>query len=316
MTSILVKRALWVIPILFGVSVLSFILIRALPGDYAQAVAGVGTDISPEMLEELRRSLGLDRPLTTQYFEWIAGVFRGDLGVSLTSGQPVLTEIASRVGVTLQLTILAAVMAIALGGLTGLLSGVRGGFWESLVRALNSFGIAIPNFVIATLIVLFAGLFFPWLSIFGYQSAEGNPFAGIPRLLLPAFALAVSMAVVISENLSASMREVEKQDYVLVARAKGLGRKRIVGSYVIKNALTPVVTVTGLQFAGLLGGSIVVETVFAIPGMGQLLFDSVTNRDYPMIQGVVLITAVLVIVVNLIVDLIYIRLDARANNAN
>lgn len=315
MASVILKRLLWVVPIVFGVSVISFVLVRALPGDYAQMVAGVSTNITPEMLADLRHAYGLDRPLVVQYFEWLKGVCAGDLGTSLVSGKPVLSELVTRTGVTLQLTLLAAAMAIILGMLGGLISGAAGGPWEAGIRVLNALGIAIPNFVLATLIVLFAGLLFPWIPVFGFSPSDGW-MSSLTRLLLPALALAVSMAVVISENLSASIRETEKQDYVVVARAKGLRRNRVLRNYVVKNALIPVVTVTGLQFAAIVGGSIVVETVFAIPGLGSLLFDSVTSRDYPVIQGIVLVTVLLVIIVNLVVDLIYIRLDARTSNAH
>lgn len=311
MIRVLIRRVLWIFPILIGVSLATFILLRALPGDYAQMVAGVSDGVTPEVLDAIRSRLGLDRPIWEQYLDWVSGVLVGDFGSSLNSGLPVTEEVFSRLGITLQMTLMALVFAMILGGLTGLVSGVFGGFFERTVRVINTLGIAVPNFVFGTLVVLFVGLYFPWVSVIGYTPIMVDPIGSIRSLFFPALVLSLSMSVVVSENLSASMRDVENQDYVTVAKAKGLSSRRILGSYVLKNSLTPVVTVLGIQFSAVVGGSIIVETIFAVPGLGQSLFDAVVSRDYPLLQGIVITVAAMVILVNLIVDLIYIKLDSR-----
>ena len=179
------------------------------------------------------------------------------------------------------------------------------------MRGLNSLLLAVPNFVIATLIVLLFGLYFPTIGIFNYVPFAKDPLGNIGSLLLPALSLALTVSVTISENTRAAVLEVSSQDYVMVARAKGLLARTILGNYLVRNALTPVITVTGLQLAALLGGSILIETIFTVPGMGQYLFDSISNRDYPVIQAIVLVAATIVLLMNVLVDIAYARVDAR-----
>ena len=215
---------------------------------------------------------------------------------------------------TLELTLIAVVMAIFLGVTTGLLSARLRGSAEWFVRTLNVLGAAIPNFVIATLIVLLVGLYAPTVPIFGFRALSVDPAANLQSLLLPALALAMSMAVTISENTRASVLEVENMDYVKIARAKGMAPGVILRRYLVRNALTPVLTVTGVQVAALLGGSIIIETIFGIPGLGQLLFSAVNTRDYPVLQGVVLVVATIVVLVNMLVDIGYAKVDARVRD--
>ena len=179
------------------------------------------------------------------------------------------------------------------------------------MRSLNGLFLAVPNFVVATLIVLLAGLYLPELGIFNYTPFFANPLGNIGSLLLPAFSLSLAVSVTISENTRAAVLEVSSQDFVMVARAKGLHARTILLQYLVRNALTPVITVTGLQLAALLGGSILIETIFTVPGMGQYLFDSISNRDYPVIQAIVLVAATIVLLMNVLVDIAYARVDAR-----
>ncbi len=306
---ILVRLAL-TLPILFGVSIAAFVLMRALPGDFAVAAAGT-TSVSPEALAAIRANLGLDQPVWVQYLAWLQGAMTGDLGTSFVTKRPVVGEILPRLAVTAELTLIAATMALLMGAVTGLASARLRGSVDWVVRLYNGFVLAVPNFVVATLIVLLAGLYFPQIRLFNYVPFFTDPLENLTSLILPAFSLSLAVSVTISENTRAAVLEVAGQDYVMVARAKGLGPGKVLRSYLIRNALTPVITITGLQVATLLGGSILIETIFAIPGMGQYLYDSITSRDYPAIQAIVLVTAIIVILVNVAVDIAYARADAR-----
>lgn len=308
---VLVRLALTV-PILLGVSMVAFGLMRLLPGDFAEAAAGT-TAVSAEVLETTRRNLGLDGPIWRQYIVWLGKALTGDLGSSFATRRPVTSELLPRMAVTAELTLIAGLLAMAMGVTTGLLSARLRGRTDWLVRGWNSLLLAVPNFVVATLIVLLFGLYFPTVGIFNYVPFARDPLANIGSLLLPALALALTVSVTISENTRAAVLEVSSQDYVMVARAKGLRARTILGNYLVRNALTPVITVTGLQLAALLGGSILIETIFTIPGMGQYLFDSVTRRDYPVIQGIVLVTSTIVLLTNVLVDIAYARVDARVS---
>lgn len=312
MARMVAVRLALTLPILLGVSLVAFVLMRALPGDFAQASAGTST-ISAEALDTIRRNLGLDQPVWRQYLAWLGAALRGDLGTSFTAKKPVLGEILPRLAVTAELTLIAGLMAMVMGVSTGLASARLRGTADWVVRGWNSLLLAIPNFVIATLIVLLFGLYFPSVGIFNYVSFAVDPVGNVASLLLPALSLALTVSVTISENTRAAVLEVSSQDYVMVAKAKGLRPRAILRNYLVRNALTPVITVTGLQLAALLGGSILIETIFTIPGMGQYLFDSIAARDYPAIQAIVLVAATIVLLMNVLVDIAYARVDARVS---
>ena len=308
---ILVRLALTV-PILLGVSIIAFGLMRALPGDFVLAAAGT-TSVSDEVIATLRASLGLDRPIWEQYGIWFGNALTGDLGYSFATKKSVASELLPRLAVTAELTLMAGLLAMLMGVTTGLASARLRGRTDWAVRGLNSLLLAVPNFVIATLIVLLFGLYFPTIGIFNYVPFAKDPLGNIGSLLLPALSLALTVSVTISENTRAAVLEVSSQDYVMVARAKGLLARTILGNYLVRNALTPVITVTGLQLAALLGGSILIETIFTIPGMGQYLFESVSRRDYPVIQAIVLVSSTIVLLMNVLVDIAYARVDARVS---
>ena len=312
MRRLVLTRLAWMLPILLGVSVVAFVLMRALPGDFAQASAGT-TELAPEALNIIRRDLGLDQPVWEQYLRWLAQLLKGDFGDSFTTHKPVLGELLPRLAVTAELTLMAGLMAMALGASSGLASARLRGRTDWLVRGINGLFLAVPNFVVATLIVLLAGLYFPEVGIFNYTPFLTDPLGNLGSLLLPAFSLALAVSVTISENTRAAVLEVSSQDFVMVARAKGLRPDTILWQYLVRNALTPVITVTGLQLASLLGGSILIETIFTIPGMGQYLFDSVSSRNYPVVQAIVLVAASIVLFVNVLVDVAYARVDARVS---
>ena len=312
MIRLVLLRLAWTVPILLGVSVVAFALMRALPGDFAQASAGT-TDITPEALETIRRSLGLQLPIWQQYLRWLGSALGGDLGNSFVTHKPVAGELLPRLAVTAELTLIAGLMAMLIGATSGLASARLRGRTDWLVRLVNGLLLAVPNFVVATLIVLLAGLYFPEVGIFNYVAFFTDPWGNIGSLLLPALSLALAVSVTISENTRAAVLEVSGQDFVMVARAKGLSSRTILLHYLVRNALTPVITVTGLQLASLLGGSILIETIFTVPGMGQYLFDSVSSRNYPVVQAIVLVAATIVLLVNVLVDVAYARVDARVS---
>ncbi len=312
MRRLVLIRLAWMLPILFGVSVVAFVLMRALPGDFAQASAGT-TELAPEALNIIRRDLGLDRPVWEQYLRWLAKLLKGDFGDSFTTHKPVLGELLPRLAVTAELTLMAGLMAMAMGASSGLASARWRGRTDWLVRGINGLFLAVPNFVVATLIVLLAGLYFPEVGIFNYTPFLTDPLGNLGSMLLPAFSLALAVSVTISENTRAAVLEVSSQDFVMVARAKGLRQSTILWQYLVRNALTPIITVTGLQLASLLGGSILIETIFTIPGMGQYLFDAVSSRNYPVVQAIVLVAATIVLLVNVLVDVAYARVDARVS---
>jgi peptide/nickel transport system permease protein len=311
MRRVIVVRSMWMGAILLGVSFVSFVLMRALPGDFVLAAAGAQM-LQPDVLDAMRRNLGLDRPLIEQYLSWLGAALHGDLGTSFVTRQPVLHELWPRFLVTLELTLIAAVIGLVMGVGTGLVSARRRGTADWIVRLYNGLILAVPNFVVGTLIVLLVGLYFPELAVLSYVPFRDDPIGNISGLILPAVALALATSVTISENTRAAVLEVSNQDFVMVARAKGLLPRTILWNYLMRNALTPIITVTGLQVATLLGGSILVETIFAIPGMGQYLFDSITSRDYPAIQAIVLVAAACVVGVNSLADIAYAHADARA----
>ena len=312
MRRLVLIRLAWMLPILLGVSVVAFVLMRALPGDFAQASAGT-TELAPEALNIIRRDLGLDRPVWEQYLRWLGKLLKGDFGDSFTTHKPVLGELLPRLAVTAELTLIAGLMAMAMGASSGLASARWRGRTDWLVRGINGLFLAVPNFVVATLIVLLAGLYFPEVGIFNYTPFLTDPLGNLGSMLLPAFSLALAVSVTISENTRAAVLEVSSQDFVMVARAKGLRPSTILWQYLVRNALTPIITVTGLQLASLLGGSILIETIFTIPGMGQYLFDAVSSRNYPVVQAIVLVAATIVLLVNVLVDVAYARVDARVS---
>ena len=312
MRRLVLIRLAWMLPILLGVSVVAFALMRALPGDFAQASAGT-TELAPEALNIIRRDLGLDRPVWEQYLRWLGKLLKGDFGDSFTTHKPVLGELLPRLAVTAELTLIAGLMAMAMGASSGLASARWRGRTDWLVRGINGLFLAVPNFVVATLIVLLAGLYFPEVGIFNYTPFLTDPLGNLGSMLLPAFSLALAVSVTISENTRAAVLEVSSQDFVMVARAKGLRPSTILWQYLVRNALTPIITVTGLQLASLLGGSILIETIFTIPGMGQYLFDAVSGRNYPVVQAIVLVAATVVLLVNVLVDVAYARVDARVS---
>jgi peptide/nickel transport system permease protein len=298
------------LPVLFGISVLVFLLVHLIPGDVAQIL--LGTQATDQQIETLRRTFGLDRPLPLQYLDWLSHILRGDFGVSFRTNRPVLPDLVSRFGVTLQLTLVSMLVALLVAIPLGVASAAnRGRGSDAVARVLALLGLSIPNFWLGTLLILFVSLVLHWLPPVGFVSLLDNPWQAIQTLILPSVALGTAVAAFIMRLVRSSLLEVLRQDYVRTARAKGLRDRTVLYRHALKNAFIPVLTVIGVQVGYLLGGAVIIESIFSLPGMGRFLLDSISNRDYSIVQGGVLFIALIFSLVNLSVDLLYGWLDPR-----
>jgi peptide/nickel transport system permease protein len=292
------------------ISLVTFVAVQVVPGDPAQLM--LGTEASPEALADLRAELGLDRSPLLQYLSWLGGVLRGDLGTSLRHGRPVATLIAERLPVTLSLATLSLALAVLLAVPLGVLAAIRQhSALDYGVLVFAQAGLALPSFWIGILLILLFALSLRWLPSGGYVPWGESPLAALRSLTMPVLALGLPVAGVLARLVRASMLEELAGDHIRTARAKGLSEPQVIVRHVLRNALIPTVTLLGLQLGFLLGGSIVVEQVFALPGLGRLVLFAINNRDLPLIQGLVLFIAVLVVGINFLVDLAYTWLDPR-----
>ncbi len=291
-----VKRIVGVIPTLIIVVTFVFFFVRMIPGDPARLVAGEQATL--DAVEAVRVQLGLDKPVPVQYLKYVGGLLKGDLGMSLRTKRPVLEEVAARYGNTMALTIASLAWISALGIILGVWSGKNRGKWQDFTgMTVAVSGISLPNFWIGFLLIMLFSVKLRWLPTTGAGSWK--------NLILPAITLGTSIAAIIARFTRSSIVEVLKEDYIRTARAKGLKEKAVTWGHAFRNSMISVVTVVGLQFGFLLGGSVVTEAVFAYPGLGQLLVESVNYRDYPAIQSLILIFSLQFIIINLIVDILY-----------
>jgi peptide/nickel transport system permease protein len=310
MTQYLARRVISILPVLFGISVLVFLLVHLIPGDVVQIL--LGTQATDQQIETLRRTFGLDRPLPIQYADWVSHILQGDFGVSLRTSRPVLPDLVSRFGVTLQLTLVSMVIALAVAIPLGVASAAnRGRGSDAISRVLALLGLSIPNFWLGTMLILFVSLILHWLPPVGFVSLLDNPWLGMQTLIMPSLALGTAVAAFIMRMVRSSLLEVLRQDYIRTANAKGLGDTVVLYRHALKNAFIPVLTVIGVQIGYLLGGAVIIESIFSLPGMGRFLLDSINNRDYAIVQGGVLFIALIFSLVNLSVDLVYAWLDPR-----
>ena len=295
-----IKRVLGMIPTLIIVVTFVFFFVRLIPGDPARPVAGEQATLQD--VEAVRERLGLNQPVYIQYIKYILGLLQGDLGTSLRTSRPVLTEVASRYWNTMALTIASLIWSTIVGVILGVWSGKNRGKWQDFTgMTLAVSGISLPNFWIGFLLIMLFSVKLRWFPTTGAGSWR--------NLVLPAITLGTSIAAIIARFTRSSIVEVMKEDYIRTARAKGLKEKTVIWAHAFRNSMISVVTVVGLQFGFLLGGSVVTEAVFAYPGLGQLLIESVNYRDYPAIQSLILIFSLQFIVINLIVDILYAALN-------
>jgi peptide/nickel transport system permease protein len=298
----LLKRLATILPTLLFVSMLIFGLQQLLPGDPAHVLAGEEQD--PQVIAYLRTKLHLDEPLPVRYAYWIGGVLQGDLGESIRSQQTVVHLVAEKLPVTFELAVLAIVVAIVIGIPTGIASAVgRGRWWATAANMLALWGLSTPNFWLGILMILLFSVQLGWLPASGYVSPFVDLRGNLAAMIMPAFVLGNAIAAVLMRHTRSAMLQVLSADYVRTARAKGLGMGTVVLKHGLRNALTPIITLGALEFGTLLSGAVLTEQVFTIPGFGKLIVDSVFNRDYAVVQGVVLVTATTYILLNLAADL-------------
>jgi peptide/nickel transport system permease protein len=303
-------RLVAIVPVLVLVTAGVFLLIHLTPGDPIDAMMAESVDAG--VREELRRQLGLDRPIHLQYLRWMGGVLQGDLGRSIRNNEPVIESVGRRIRPSLELALLAMLIALVVAFPLGMISAARRNTMvDGAGTTFALVGICMPNFLIALLLIFLFGVTLRWLPVSGYTDPLDDPVNGLRSLALPAVTLGLALAAVITRTLRSSLLEALSEDYVRTARAKGVGERRILSRHALKNGLIPVVTVLGLQLGGLIGGAVVTEYVFALPGVGRLVVDAVFARDYPMVQGVVLLIAIGFLVSNLLVDVVYGWLDPR-----
>ncbi|AVT10412.1 ABC transporter permease [Paracidovorax avenae] len=310
----LLKRLLTFAATLAGASVIVFLVLEILPGNAAQVM--MGPDASPEAVAALAARLGLDQPAPLRYLQWIGGLLSGDMGTSLAYGTPVRDLVLERLALTVPLAVMAMAITTVLALLAGVYAASRHRRWGDVgVMGLAQIGIAIPNFWFAILLILLFSVKLQWFSAGGFpgwtEASGGGPLAALQALLLPAVSLAVVQAAILARITRSAVLEVLREDFVRTARAKGLSRRSALWGHVLRNAMIPVVTVMGLQFANLLAGTIVVENVFYLPGLGRLIFQSIANRDLIVVRNCVMLLAAMVIVVNFAVDLLYAAIDPR-----
>jgi peptide/nickel transport system permease protein len=300
---------------LVGVSILIFLLVRLLPGDVVDATSGEpGGD--PAAREALRDALGLNKPLPVQYFNWIGGFLTFDPGESLRSGEPLSTLLGRALPITLEIVILGAIIALAVGGPLGILSAVKpNSLTDYAGRLFGMIGISLPGFWLATLVVLFTSSTFGWVPSTTYISPFSDLLANLEQMILPAFCVSVYMMALIMRMLRATMLEVLGEDYVRTARAKGVSLRGVVLGHALRNALLPVITITAFEIGVMLAGTALIEVVFGMPGLGNLLVQGIFNRDYTVVQTVTLLLATTFVVLNLLADLLYAVVDPRVKLA-
>jgi peptide/nickel transport system permease protein len=316
MTNFIIRRLILAAIVLFLVSVLVFLSMRLLPGDPVLAFVSSSSiqQVTEEQLNQIRAEYGLDKPLPQQYASWIGGVFRGDFGKSILNKSPVIDEILRRLPITLYIGLLSFIVAIMVGIPAGVLCAVRRGSWvDNLVTTLSNIGITVPTFWLGIILIYVFALHFKWLPVMGYTSPFDDFLKSTRQLIMPVFCLALGPIAGNARQARSSMLEVIHKDYIRTAWSKGLTERAIVMKHALKNGLMPVVTLSGMAIGGILGGSVLIEQVFNIPGMGRLAVTSVMNQDYPYVQAIALIMALSIVLSNLLVDISYGWLDPRVH---
>ncbi len=312
MGAYILRRLAMLVPTLIGMSIIIFLMLRLLPGDIVDIIAGADAQTDSSSRAKLRKSMGLSDPIPTQYAKWMWGLLHGDPGTSLRSGKPVADLLWKALPITFELAILSVLMATIVAIPLGVISAVRrdtGMDYSS--RVFGLIGLSLPNFWIATLLLLFTSKMFGWVPAIRYVPFVEDPIGNLKQFLLPAFAVAIQLMAIIMRMTRTTMLEVLSQDYVRTARAKGLSNQVVVFRHGLRNATIPVITVIGFQLGALMGTSAIIETVFGLNGIGYTLVQAIFNRDYPLVQAAVLYLAVIFVLINLVVDILYAYLDPR-----
>ncbi len=305
-----IKRLLSTLPTLFVVTVIVFAIVRVLPGNPARLL--LGEEATPQLVAELTHQMGLDRPLPIQYASWLVGILQGDFGRSIKDNMSVGKLILEKLPTTLELAVLATLVSVLIALPAGIVTAAkRGGFTDGLITVLALSGVSLPNFFLGILLIYLFSIQLNWIPPSGYMTPLENPLENLRLMLLPAITLGLGTAGALTRFLRGAMLEVLGQDYVRTARAKGVLGRIVLYRHALRNALIPVVTIFGLQLGGLLGGAVITEQIFSIPGFGRLIVDAVFTRDFPVVQGIVLVSAIAIFLVSFLVDLIYAAIDPR-----
>ena len=315
----LTQRAIAFIPTLLGVSILIFAAIRLVPGDAVTAMLGIQAGaLTDAQRASLQAYFGLDKPAPVQYFIWLGGLLHGDLGLSMRYGSPVLDLILSRFPTTVELAIMALMIALLVGIPLGIISAIRRDtFIDLFARLFALLGLAIPNFLFGTLLIYVLSVYFHYLPNSGdYVSFWQDPGKNLQQMIFPAITLGFAFSASVMRTTRSAMLEVLGQDYIRTARSKGLGERVVITRHALRNALIPVLTITGVELGYLLGGTVIVEEIFSLPGIGRVVLNAISQRDYAVVQGVALFIAIIFVVVNLLVDVIYVAIDPRISYAS
>ena len=312
MTKYFLRRVLLLIPTLVGMSLFIFLMLRLLPGDVVDLMTAGNEDITDASKQQLRDAFGLSDPLPVQYVKWVANLLRGDPGISLRSGQPIREALGQALPVTVELTLLAVLMATIVAIPLGVLSATqRDTASDFASRVAGVIGLSVPSFWLATLMLLFTSVVFHWIPPVTFVPANVDPLGNLQQMALPAAALALQLMAIEMRMTRTTMLEVLRQDYVRTARAKGAAERLVTYRHALRNALIPVVSVIGFQVGALMGGSVIIEVIFSLNGIGNTLVQAIFNRDYPMVQAAALFLATVFVLVNTGVDLLYGYLDPR-----
>lgn len=304
------RRLIQLIPVMWLVGTIVFVIFRLIPGDPAEL--RLGPEATEESLAALQRLMGIDKPLHEQYYTWILGLFQGDLGRSFLSEEPVLPLVLAKVPATAELAFLALLIGTLVGIPVGILSAVRQDSWvDNVARTVSLFGFSTPRYWLAIILVAVFSLKLDLLPVAGYVAFSEDPIANLKFACLPAFTMGLPIAAVQVRFLRSSMLETIRQEYVLTARSKGITERVVILRHALRNALIPFISIVGLEVGALLGGSVIVEQIFSWPGIGWLVIQSITSRDYPVVQGAVLLSALIFVTINFLVDVLYAVIDPR-----
>jgi peptide/nickel transport system permease protein len=306
------RRLVLTIPVLVGVSLLVFSMVRLIPGDIVDLLIGPELYVGADYRAELRAKYGLDQPIYVQYVRWVGEIVRGNFGASLRNNEPVIGTILRRLPITVELALLSVALSAIVAIPLGVVSAVRRNSTTDFVaRLLAMVGLSVPNFWLAAMLLLISSVLFRWQPSLRLVPLWEDPLTNLSQLLMPTVSLSLALMAIVMRMTRSSMLEVLRQDYIQTARAKGLLPRVILVRHALKNAFIPVITILGVQLGALLGGTVLIEVIFGLPGIGRLLIDAINTRDYPMLQGTVLFIAVAFVMVNLLVDLLYAYLDPR-----
>ncbi len=312
MATYIARRLALFIPTIFIVATLAFGILRIVPGDAVDLILEESPHATPEEKDRLREQMGLGDPIPVQFGKWMMDLAQGDFGTSFWTGRPVGEDIAGRMPATIEIAILAVVVSLLIALPLGVTCAqTRGTTVDHLGRVVAVLAVSVPNFVLATLVITYSSKWFGWIPPIGFVNLSDDPMKNLQQCLVPAAVLGASMAGTVARMTRSSVLDVLNQDYIRTARAKGLSPRVVTVRHVLRNSLNPIITVSGTQFGNLLGGTLIVEVVFAVPGLGRLAYDGILQRDYPVVQAVVLLSAVTFLTVNLLVDLSYRVFDPR-----